>query len=171
MLHWIAALVSGSLFYALADILCDEVISEVKDDGLAVETAADDVPDEAGTPTCTIPRARAPIVGATPGYRVLAQETPGVMELPATEGLSGPQDAAISGLVTTAGLALSAAYQLSRTPSISSLGTHLKWRPDTHFEFWFALLGGVCSFLHNFFLLKAFEHAPSTVLLPLIQVA
>ena len=34
----------------------------------------------------------------------------------------------------------------------------------------FAMLGGLCAFLHNFYLLKAFEGAPSTVLLPLIQV-
>ena len=33
------------------------------------------------------------------------------------------------------------------------------------------MLGGLCAFLHNFYLLKAFEGAPSTVLLPLIQVA
>ena len=33
----------------------------------------------------------------------------------------------------------------------------------------FAMLGGTMSFFHYFFLLKAFEGAPSTVLLPLVQ--
>ena len=50
-------------------------------------------------------------------------------------------------------------------------GVTLKWRPNTHLQFWFAMLGGMVAFFHYFFLLKAFEGAPSTVLLPLVQVA
>ena len=46
---------------------------------------------------------------------------------------------------------------------------HLRWGPTTHVQFWFAMLGGSCAFMHYFFLLKAFEGAPSTVLLPLVQ--
>ena len=47
----------------------------------------------------------------------------------------------------------------------------LRWRPSTHLQWWFAMLGGGMNFLHYFFFLKAFEGAPSTVLLPLVQVA
>ena len=49
--------------------------------------------------------------------------------------------------------------------------TRLRWGPTTHVQFWFAMLGGSMAFMHYFFLLKAFEGAPSTVLLPLVQVA
>eukprot|EP00966_Prymnesium_polylepis_P279614 6459685-Prymnesium_polylepis.1 len=204
MLHWMAALVAGSLAYALADILCDVVIAEVTDGAVETVTEDDDV-STTGRACVSTPvhsRIASPVFAtpgfatpgfATPGYRALGQETPyptetlqpGLAEPPVVdedarsmvsstaevEGLTGPQDAAISGLVTTVGLVLAVGYQLLRTPSIAALGSHLKWRPGTHLEFWFALLGGICSFLHNFFLLKAFEHAPSTVLLPLIQVA
>ena len=162
-MHWIIALTAGSLAYALADILCDEVIAEKAE---TVDTAAD---DDESPPSAATPVARG--VAGTPGYRALAQDTPGstVAEPPAavSEGLTGPQDAAVSGLVTIAGLLISVAVQASR----GSFAVSLKWGPSTHLSFWFALLGGHCSFLHNFFLLRAFEHAPSTVLLPLIQVA
>ena len=49
-------------------------------------------------------------------------------------------------------------------------GTTLHWRPSTHLQWWFAMLGGAMAFLHYYCLLKAFEGAPSTVLLPLVQV-
>ena len=49
--------------------------------------------------------------------------------------------------------------------------TLLRWRPSTHYQWWLAMLGGGMNFLHYFFFLKAFEGAPSTVLLPLVQVA
>ena len=64
-------------------------------------------------------------------------------------------------------------YTLSPTGSTGYANevTHLRWGPTTHVQFWFAMLGGSMAFLHYFFLLKAFEGAPSTVLLPLVQVA
>ena len=90
-------------------------------------------------------------------------------------GLTGAQDAAISGLVNTATpLVLSALYRIFHTPKepgSSSFGMQLQWWPTTHLECWLALFGGACAFCHDFFLLRAFEGAPSTVLLPLIQVA
>ena len=166
MMHWLTALICGSLAYALADILCDEVISE--SDTSSIDTPDDEEP--AGPPSV----AGFPVSPGTPGYRVLAQETPGGVEpapaQTAADGLTGTQDAAVSGLVTTAALVLSVAIQLARSPSASAL-VALKWRPHTHVQFWLACLGGACSFYHNYFLLRAFEHAPSTVLLPLIQVA
>lgn len=45
------------------------------------------------------------------------------------------------------------------------------WGPTTHVEFWAAIVGGMLTFAHYFLLLKAFEGASSTVLLPLVQVA
>merc|ERR1712087_843423 len=51
------------------------------------------------------------------------------------------------------------------------MGPQLRWGPFTHLQFWLAMLGGAMAFLHYYFLLKAFEGAPSTVLLPLVQVA
>lgn len=91
------------------------------------------------------------------------------------EGLSGAQDAAIAGLVTILGLVCSVFYWLlfnTNADGSSKKGTTtLKWRPSTHLQWWFAMLGGAMAFLHYFFLLKAFEGAPSTVLLPLVQVA
>lgn len=64
-------------------------------------------------------------------------------------------------------------YTLSPTGSTGYANevTHLRWGPTTHVQFWFAMLGGSMAFMHYFFLLKAFEGAPSTVLLPLVQVA
>jgi hypothetical protein len=44
------------------------------------------------------------------------------------------------------------------------------WGPTTHIEFWAAMAGGVLTFAHYYLLLKAFEGASSTVLLPLVQV-
>lgn len=91
------------------------------------------------------------------------------------EGLSGAQDAAIAGLVTILGLICSVFYWIlfsANSDGTSKKGTTtLKWRPSTHLQWWFAMLGGAMAFLHYFFLLKAFEGAPSTVLLPLVQVA
>lgn len=45
------------------------------------------------------------------------------------------------------------------------------WAPATHVQFWVAITGGVLTFFHYLLLLKAFEGASSTVLLPLVQVA
>ena len=100
------------------------------------------------------------------------------------EGLSGAQDAAIAGIVTIVGLVCTVLYWLitsgpaslssSAAPALdgSSKGlAALRWRPTTHLQWWFAMLGGAMAFLHYFFLLKAFEGAPSTVLLPLVQVS
>lgn len=81
-------------------------------------------------------------------------------------------------MVTIAGLVVSLAYWALLSPAATEAmatarrgGTQLKWRPTTHLQWWFAMLGGAVAFLHYFFLLKAFESAPSTVLLPLVQVA
>jgi hypothetical protein len=167
-MHWLTALAGGSFAYALADILCDTVIAEQDD----ANDTAEELEENAG---CSTPARLSSIAHSTPGYRVLAQETPGagVEQRPAAvvDGLTGTQDGAISGLVTTVGLAVSFAIQLSSVHHSSAVLASLKWRPHTHFQFWFACLGGACSFYHNLFLLKAFENAPSTVLLPLIQVA
>ena len=72
MMHWLTALICGSLAYALADILCDEVISE--SDTSSIDTPDDEEP--AGPPSV----AGFPVSPGTPGYRVLAQETPGGVE-------------------------------------------------------------------------------------------
>ena len=84
----------------------------------------------------------------------------------------------LAGLVTVVGLIVSVLYYTLFSASArdalataQTSGLALKWRPNTHLQFWFAMLGGAVAFLHYFFLLKAFEGAPSTVLLPLVQVA
>ena len=95
------------------------------------------------------------------------------------QSLTGAQDAAIAGIVTIVGVLASGVYWLLLSRAAVSAWevgakpgwTTLKWRPNTHLQFWFAMLGGAMAFLHYFFLLKAFEGAPSTVLLPLMQVA
>lgn len=71
-------------------------------------------------------------------------------------------------------LLITVAYNFSPTGSSGTERievTRLRWGPTTHVQFWFAMLGGSMAFMHYFFLLKAFEGAPSTVLLPLVQVA
>ena len=81
---------------------------------------------------------------------------------------------ACAGLVTIAMLLITVAYNFSPTGSSGAERvevTRLRWGPTTHVQFWFAMLGGSMAFMHYFFLLKAFEGAPSTVLLPLVQVA
>jgi len=87
--------------------------------------------------------------------------------------LTGEQDAAIAGIVTILMLLVTVVYTIWPTGSNERANEvlHLRWGPTTHVQFWFAMLGGSCAFMHYFFLLKAFEGAPSTVLLPLVQVA
>ena len=187
---WLLALVGGSLAFAIADILCDIVISE--GDSTSVESAEDSDAEEGTEMASTPRRSPVPSKASKPGYAQL-QSTP---VLPpraepawsepspakasyladgqsADASLSGTQDAAISGLVTATWLLGSVAYKLLLAPGALARASavEMRWRPDTHIEFWFAMLGGLCAFLHNFYLLKAFEGAPSTVLLPLIQVA
>ena len=79
--------------------------------------------------------------------------------------------------MTILGLVVSVLYYLvwSR-PAIEGIAGRgssitLKWWPTTHLQWWLAILGGASIFMHYFLLLKAFEGAPSTVLLPLVQVA
>ena len=76
-----------------------------------------------------------------------------------------------SGIVTILMLLVTVVYTICQTWSSerSNEVLHLRWGPTTHVQFWFAMLGGSCAFMHYFFLLKAFEGAPSTVLLPLVQ--
>jgi len=89
--------------------------------------------------------------------------------------LSGEQDAAIAGLVTTVLVVIANIYWgiLARHAAYEGAPEvpRLRWGPTTHFQFWLAMIGGAMNFLHYYFLLKAFEGAPSTVLLPLVQVA
>ena len=89
--------------------------------------------------------------------------------------LSGEQDAAIAGIVTTLLIVCANVYwgAVSRRASFTGEAepAKLRWGPLTHAQFWFAMVGGAMNFLHYYFLLKAFEGAPSTVLLPLVQVA
>jgi len=107
-----------------------------------------------------------------------------------------PRLAARAGIVTILGLIVTVAYWfVTGPPGGWSAESKLKWSPFTHLQFWcarppparrrrcheprhepraprprrFAMLGGGMAFMHYFFLLKAFEGAPSTVLLPLVQ--
>ena len=184
---WLFALVGGSLAFAIADILCDIVISE--GDSHEVGSAEDSDAEE-GTEMTATPR-RDASKASKPGYAPVAnQSTPALPPRgepawsepspvkatyladgqSADASLSGTQDAAISGLVTATWLLGSVVYKLVLAPGAlaHASAVEMRWRPDTHIEFWFAMLGGLCAFLHNFYLLKAFEGAPSTVLLPLI---
>ena len=178
--EWLVSLIAGALAFATADVLCDIVIAE------------DDSDDEDDELVKTVPLSTPCRSGfSAPGYSSLAQETPGdtsgdeeqlpptpsskynkAPQAPAYQGLSGAQDAAISGLVNiSAGLFVNAVHWLVRDRNTPSLSSHLKWQPGVDPQFWFALFGGTCAFLHDYWLLRAFEGAPSTVLLPLIQVA
>eukprot|EP00962_Isochrysis_galbana_P011443 scaffold3207_cov112-Isochrysis_galbana.AAC.1 len=87
--------------------------------------------------------------------------------------LSGEQDAAIAGLVTML-LVIGANIYWSIAARRAAGGGYaepprLRWGPLTHLQFWLAMVGGAMNFFHYYFLLKAFEGAPSTVLLPLVQ--
>jgi len=92
-----------------------------------------------------------------------------------TDTLSGEQDAAVAGLVTTMLVVIANIYWgiIERRASYAGLAEppRLRWGPFTHVQFWLAMVGGAMNFFHYYFLLKAFEGAPSTVLLPLVQVA
>lgn len=59
----------------------------------------------------------------------------------------------------------------STSKPVPEMGDVFVWGPTTHIEFWAAVAGGMLTFAHYFLLLKAFEGASSTVLLPLVQVA
>lgn len=45
------------------------------------------------------------------------------------------------------------------------------WSPSHDLEWWMAAVGGILMFLHFFYLLRAYDGAPSTVINPLIQVS
>jgi len=185
MLKWLLSLIASSFTFALADVLCDVCIAEHEE--RPIETAADDeegvemaqcaspTADEEASDSKAILRARLQAGSDTPGYKPVGDR----MSEPDEETcLTAAQDAAIAGIVTIVGLLVSVVYYVLLAPPArdalatgSRSGISLKWRPNTHLQFWFAMLGGAVAFLHYFFLLKAFEGAPSTVLLPLVQVA
>ncbi|KAJ1617036.1 hypothetical protein T492DRAFT_917982 [Pavlovales sp. CCMP2436] len=107
------------------------------------------------------------------------------------EGLTGEQDTAMAGFTNMAGLIAAVSYWYIRGANVGMLDKELGtlaggaserpatldmsdvfvWGPTTHIEFWAAVLGGMLTLAHYFLLLKAFEGASSTVLLPLVQVA
>ena len=70
--------------------------------------------------------------------------------------LTGEQDAAIAGLVTILMLLGTVVVTIGQAWSSggSSEVPHLHWGPTTHVQFWFAMLGGSCAFMHYYFLLK-----------------
>lgn len=156
--EWLVSLIAGALAFATADVLCDIVIAE------------DDSDDEDDELVKTVPLSTPCRSGfSAPGYSSLAQETPGdtsgdeeqlpptpsskynkAPQAPAYQGLSGAQDAAISGLVNiSAGLFVNAVHWLVRDRNTPSLSSHLKWQPGVDPQFWFALFGGTCAFLHD----------------------
>jgi len=197
MARWLMALVASSATFGLADVLCDICITEheVDEHDQTVETAADEDEDEeegvelsnSSTPCTSVAYQRSPTVAQHGALEAptfderLAASAAAVEE---EEGLSGSQDAAIAGIVTTAYLFVRGLYWLvgyfMSQPSSSEVLTSatavsgsikLRWSPTTHVQWWLAMLGGASAFMHYFCLLKAFEGAPSTVLLPLVQVA
>jgi hypothetical protein len=171
---FLVPLSASSLSFAMADILCDVCIAEVQ--STAVVTAAEETDGAQGAKqkkarlddTFVQTAAYQPVVASA---AVVHDDAGTEIDEPTTEdGLSGEQDAAIAGVVTIIGLLVSVVYTMMLSPPGGSMSS-LTWRPTTHVQFWLALLGGAAAFLHNLFLLKAFEGAPSTVLLPLVQVA
>ena len=162
--------------------LCGSAVTEADEDERArnVETAADDDESADGIEMTPVgERYDEEERPNTPRYKQLSDPKGPDGELHPDqhehgEGLSGAQDAAIAGIVTIIGLLVSILYWLlfggSSVPGGAGSSISLHWRPGTHLQWWFAMLGGAMAFLHYFFLLKAFEGAPSTVLLPLVQV-
>ena len=197
MLKWLVSLLASSFTFAVADVLCDICIDEQHDDDEPpprVETAADESDDDASaSPAGKRDGERGGIEmlrlrgSGDAKYVAVADATPSAAarddDKAKEQGvqLTGEQDAAIAGLVTIFGLGVSLCYWSATSPGGQVLGlgssnaptalSSLKWGPSTHVQFWFAMLGGAMAFLHYYFLLKAFEGAPSTVLLPLVQVA
>lgn len=188
---WLLSLFAGSLAFATADVLCDVVISEApeaedkhaqelvefkplstRSPGLSVtDSVADSVAD--GEDEADTERLTGTQDAAVSGLVTVAW----LLLITASQLLSAPTAAASTAALSAAASSLgapaaeAAASTAALTAAASSLGANLKWRPHTHWEFWLALLGGACAFSHDFFLLRAFEGAPSTVILPLIQVA
>ena len=76
--------------------------------------------------------------------------------------LTGEQDAAIAGLVTILMLLGTVVVTIGQAWSSggSSEVPHLHWGPTTHVQFWFAMLGGSCAFMHYYFLLKVLPISP-----------
>ena len=154
---WLLALVGGSLAFAVADILCDIVISEGDTHEVG---SAEDSDTEEGVELAAISTPRRDASKALkPGYAPVAnQSTPALASRSehspvkpsylvdgqsADASLSGTQDAAISGLVTATWLLGSVLYKLFLAPGAlaHASGVEMRWRPDTHIEFWFAMLG------------------------------
>lgn len=190
MLKWLVSLIASSFTFALADVLCDVCIGE-SDHERTVETADEyeegvemsqcgsaekEADEEKGPSAAGLLRARLHPSSGELEYKPVGDSSS--LSEPEENCLTGAQDAAIAGLVTILGLVVSLAYYVvfsapahHMLSASSKSAFSLKWHPTTHFQFWFAMLGGAMAFMHYFFLLKAFEGAPSTVLLPLVQVA
>jgi len=193
VLKWLGAIFASSLTFALADILCDVCISEKEQsssnvaDGSGegekmVQSAADDDDDVTVVLSHTPNTLDDGSSDSETGGNLRQRDGLNGALADAEPGLTGEQDTAIAGMVTVAGLLVSAVYWVatgvSEWHSMAEGATlelkgmpKLRWGPLTHLQFWLAMLGGSMAFLHYYFLLKAFEGAPSTVLLPLVQVA
>lgn len=102
--------------------------------------------------------------------------------------LEGVQDCAVAGMTTMSAMyifALKRIHSLKSSYNESTKKESLQakdvlgdaanisfiWAPSTDIEWWMAVLGGSLMFFHYFFLLKAFDNAPSTVINPLVQVS
>jgi len=163
MCDWIFPLVISGGCYGFADTLCDIVIhqDEGKKDGKTVHY--DELND-----TSISDVSIGPSSDAQPKSPVL--KSPGLKSKEVHQ-LSGIQTVFICTLVTYIAVAIYFYFIMWNHES------YLEWIGGKSFifqekydgKFYNALLGGVFSFLCYFYVLKAFESAPSTVILPLLQ--
>ncbi len=93
------------------------------------------------------------------------------------EEMDGIQDCGIAGVTTGACmyvLSLRRVY-LHKTAgswiTTNPGSSYFLWSPNEDLEWWLAAVSGGLMFLHYLFLLMAFDSAPSTVIMPLIQVS
>lgn len=101
------------------------------------------------------------------------------------EHLDGIQDCAVAGITTGSimyllslkrvHLAKQASHLASNVLERDSVHSYLQpqfiWSPGDDLEWWLATLSGILMFSHYFYLLQAYDNAPSTVINPLIQVS
>lgn len=187
-MKWLAALGGSSLTFAVADILCDVCISEDaperSEDTSHTGVSSDDSEHSLKSPGS---KKLKKIERSGAKYQHLAnvdldEKADDAEESQKEEDhedsdchMTGEQDAAVAGMVTILGLVVSVAVVPGATSlTLNSASTDspmsLTWGLSDY-QFWLSVTGGLMAFLHYLLLLKAFEGAPSTVLLPLVQMA
>ncbi|KAH9253728.1 hypothetical protein BASA81_008346 [Batrachochytrium salamandrivorans] len=198
---WILAIVGSTVSWAVADLILDVTIGEANEhapppSSSAVTTSGQVKSDpgnedsDDGDEDSLLSRSSSSSSTARKRHRKLPIQplSPSGVVVTATAAngsqphMTGDQDTAVAGVVTlfivylmcfmrwTSHRKLAREFKpIPGGPATSGVGG--LWSPFHDFEWWVAALGGILLFSHYQTLYWAYDHAPSTVINPLLQVS